>query len=194
MKTVVKVVKFSYLTAIFAIAMLSCKKDKVRIDGVDWDDLANVTVKVGETKTVTGKVTPANYNAHLDEFAITSSNTGVATVTGSVSGSKITVSVTGVSPGQSDVAIKHVATGLSKSRTVTVVEADISGIVIATQPTKKTYTTGEQFNPAGLSITVNFVSGAPKTVTAPNADLTYTYDFSMAGENKTVTVTYGKSS
>ena len=94
-----KLVRFSFFTAIFAIAMFSCKKDKVSISGLDLKELDNVKIKVGETVTKTAYILPENYTVNPDEFTITSSSTAVATVTGSIKGNMITVNVTGVTPG-----------------------------------------------------------------------------------------------
>jgi hypothetical protein len=68
-----------------------------------------------------------------------------------------------------------------------------TGITIATQPTKTTYKIGGTFAPAGLSITATYANGSPKTITAPNDNLTYDYNFGTAG-TKTVKVTYKEKS
>ena len=64
----------------------------------------------------------------------------------------------------------------------------ITSIAVTTQPVKKDYIVGENFDPAGMVVTATYSdkSTAPVTVTNEMLD----YDFSTAGTNKTVTVTY----
>ena len=181
--------KIFIILAVLAIAAFSCKDDKGKevVTGVNFDELENVTLKVGETKTVKAKVTPASYNASIDEFSITSSKTEFATVSGSAKGSEITVNVTGVAAGQTDIVITHLKTNQSKSKKVTVEEAALTGIAVTTPPTKMTYIAGENFDPAGMVVTASYAAGAPKTIS--HAELTYEYDFKTAGA-KTVKVKY----
>jgi hypothetical protein len=267
MKTLVKV---SLKAAIFGIAVFTlstCKDDKVKISGLDLKELDNVTVKVGETVTKTAKVTPANYNANPDEFTISATPASIATATGSIQGSTITVSVTGVSPGDATVAIKHTS-GLQETKLVKVVPQDgnltvnVSGtytytgseikpsgtsvvvklgdtpltagthytleyrnntdvgtayvdakgagayagktgsgqftiappdialVSIAVSGTpKKTYWVGEEFDPAGITVTATFNYGAPAEIALNDPALVFVSDFTTAG-NKTVTVKY----
>ena len=61
------------------------------------------------------------------------------------------------------------------------------------QPTKKVYKIGDEFDPTGLEITVNFEEAKPKTINADNPDLKYDYDFSTGSKcmgDKKVTVMY----
>jgi|GEM_PF-2410067 len=60
-------------------------------------------------------------------------------------------------------------------------------IAITSQPTKKTYLVDETFDPAGMVVTATYSdkSTTPVTINADNL----TYDFSMAGTNKIVTIT-----
>jgi len=145
-----KLVRISFLAAIFGIAMMSCKDDKVKFSGLDLKELDNVTVKVGETVTKSAKVTPANYNASPDEFSITSTPASIATATGSIKGSTITVSVTGVSPGDATVAIKHTS-GLQETRVVKVVPQD--GNLTVTVSGTYTYNGAAQ-TPSGANVVV----------------------------------------
>ena len=67
-------------------------------------------------------------------------------------------------------------------------DATLESIAVTTQPTKTTYEVGEAFDPAGMIVTATYSDGstAPVTVTAEML----TYDFSTAGENKSVMITY----
>jgi len=177
-----KFFRFSFLAAIFAVAMFSCKKDKVSISGLDLKELDNVKMKVGETVTKTAKVTPANYNAKPDEFSITSSNTGVATVTGNIQGSAITVSVTGVTPGQSTIAIKHTS-GLQESRVVTV--EPISGNLTVTVTGTYSYT-GAAIVPPATNVTVKL---GDATLAATNYTLAYSNNTNVGTATVTATAT-----
>jgi hypothetical protein len=174
------------LAAMFA----SCRDDKVKITGLDLKELDNVTIKVGETKTMSAKITPASYNAKPDEFTITSTPASIATATGTVQGSTVTVSVTGVSPGDATVAIKHTS-GLQESRVIKVVPPDIvlESIAVTGEPTKKVYELNESFLPAGITVTATYNYGSPAAIALNNADLAFVYDFATSG-TKTVTVRY----
>jgi hypothetical protein len=176
------------LAAMFA----SCKDNKVKIEGLDLAELDNLTVAVGETITKTAKVTPANYNSKTDEYSITSSNPNVATVTGSAQGNKITVNVTGVSPGKSNIAIKHNASGLLQSREVTVLspEATLATIAVSGELLKKVYHVDEPFEPAGITVTATYNYGNPAAIAHDKLAFTPA-DFSKeAANNVTITVSY----
>ena len=109
-----KLVKFSFLTAIFGIAMMSCKGDEEVIlpNDVVYSPQPPYTVEVGKTLTVTGTVTPDNITDK--EFTIASGNTAIATVTGSVKSGKVEATATGVSPGKTNITITHVKSGFFK--------------------------------------------------------------------------------
>ena len=64
----------------------------------------------------------------------------------------------------------------------------LASIVVTAPPAKKVYIVDEPFNPAGMVVSATFSDGSttPVTVTANML----TYDFTTAGENKTVTVSY----
>ena len=72
--------------------------------------------------------------------------------------------------------------------TITAAEATLVSVVITTQPAKKTYTVGETFDPAGMVVTAIYSNGSTTPVTVTVA--MFTYNFSAAGADKIVTITY----
>jgi hypothetical protein len=64
----------------------------------------------------------------------------------------------------------------------------VESIAVTSQPTKKTYETGEAFSTAGMVVTATYNDGSTAPVTITSSMLSY--DFSTAGTGKTVTVTY----
>jgi uncharacterized repeat protein (TIGR02543 family) len=64
----------------------------------------------------------------------------------------------------------------------------VASIAITEQPTKKTYAISEAFDPAGMVVTATYNDKSTEAVTL--AAENFTYDFSAAGTDKTVTVTY----
>ena len=71
---------------------------------------------------------------------------------------------------------------------ITVEDVSLASIEVTGQPTKNVYTVGEKFDPAGMEVTATYSDATTKTV--PLAELEFDYDFSTAGTNKTVTITY----
>ena len=67
-------------------------------------------------------------------------------------------------------------------------EKTLVSIEVTKQPAKTIYTVGDPFDAAGMAVSAKFSDGstAPVTVTADMLS----YDFTEAGENKTVTISY----
>ena len=49
----------------------------------------------------------------------------------------------------------------------------VSSVVVSGEPTKTVYVDGEKFNPAGLTVTVNYTVGDPEVIAATDADWVY---------------------
>ena len=49
----------------------------------------------------------------------------------------------------------------------------VTSVVVSGEPTKKAYVDGEKFNPAGLTVTVNYTIGEPDVIDAAGADWVY---------------------
>ena len=66
-------------------------------------------------------------------------------------------------------------------------EKTLTSIAVTTQPTKTTYTVGENFNPAGMVVTATYSDKS--TASVANSSLTITADFSSAG-TKSVSISF----
>jgi len=67
-------------------------------------------------------------------------------------------------------------------------EVTLESIAVITQPTKTIYTVDELFDPAGIVVTATYSDKSTKPITVTKDMLEY--DFSSAGMNKSVTITY----
>ena len=66
-------------------------------------------------------------------------------------------------------------------------------IAVDVQPQKMTYSVGDKFDPVGLAITVTYQGGDTKTITYPNNDIHFDYDFTKVSTSvgdKTVSIFY----
>ncbi len=95
----------------------------VKVTGVSLDP-ASATVKVGATKNLTAGITPSN--ATNKKVSWNSSNTKVATVTGS----GLSATVKGISPGKATITVKTEDGGKTASCTVTVPPVPVTGITL----------------------------------------------------------------
>ncbi len=77
------------------------------------------------------------------------------------------------------------------NRTTSTYQYAATAISVASNPDKTVYTTGDTFNPAGMTLTVETETSGTKTIAVTSAMCTA--DLSSAGE-KTVTVNYGGKS
>ena len=58
----------------------------------------------------------------------------------------------------------------------------VSSVVVSGEPAKKAYVDGEKFNPAGLTVTVNYTVGDPDVIDAAGADWEFTPERLAKGE------------
>ncbi|HPY79746.1 MAG TPA: Ig-like domain-containing protein, partial [Bacilli bacterium] len=125
-----------------------------------------------------------NVDSGSSEVTWSSNNTAVATVSNGV--------VTGRAAGTATITATSKLDNVVKG-TATVTVKSISSLAVSGTPSKKTYTAGETFNPAGLTVTAtyndnstsNVTSGVvwtPSPLTAGTTSVTGTY----AGKNVTV--------
>ena len=67
----------------------------------------------------------------------------------------------------------------------------VVSIAVDQDPVKKTYEVDEEFDPTGMVIKVTYGDGSSATISAEElSDDKFDYDFTTAGSDKTVTVTY----
>ncbi len=67
----------------------------------------------------------------------------------------------------------------------------VSSVVVSGEPTKKAYVDGEKFNPAGLTVTVNYTVGDPEVIAVTDADWESTPERLAKGETEiSVKATY----
>ena len=85
---------------------------------------------------------------------------------------------------------KITVTYKGKQDTFTVFVKAVTSITVANPPKKTEYKIGENFDPTGMTLTVNYNFGSPKTI---DKGFTCLFNSTSAGE-KTVTVTYGGKS
>ena len=64
---------------------------------------------------------------------------------------------------------------------------ELTGIEVTTQPTKVAYTTGENFDPAGMVVTGTYSDSSTEAIT----DYTYSPSGALATTDTTVTITKG---
>jgi len=64
----------------------------------------------------------------------------------------------------------------------------LESISVTEQPDKKTYIVGDEFDPSGMEVTATYSNESTKPV--PDDKLEFEYDFSSAGTNKKVTISY----
>ena len=131
------------------------------------------TYTAGESFNSAGMVVTATYSDNSTaevplsdlefEYDFSTAGEGI-TVTLTYKGTSITAEITGI----------------------TVIE--LVSIAVTTQPNKKTYFVGEAFNPTGMVVTATYNDGSTATVNITAGMLDY--DFSTAGVNKTVAITY----
>ncbi len=58
----------------------------------------------------------------------------------------------------------------------------VSSVVVSGEPAKKAYVDGEKFNPAGLTVTVNYTVGDPEVIAVTDADWEFTPERLAKGE------------
>ncbi len=58
----------------------------------------------------------------------------------------------------------------------------VTSVVVSGEPTKKAYVDGEKFNPAGLTVTVNYTIGEPEVIAVTDADWEFTPERLAKGE------------
>ena len=67
----------------------------------------------------------------------------------------------------------------------------VSSVVVSGEPDKKAYVDGEKFNPAGLTVTVNYTIGDPEVIAVADADWDFTPERLSIGETEiSVKATY----
>ena len=96
-------------------------------------------------------------------------------------------------PGQKTVNVTYSEKGVTKTATVTGItvtapEVTLVSIVVTTQPTKKEYLVGEEFDATGMVVTATYSNETTEIV--PLDELEFDYNFASAGTDKTVTITY----
>ena len=67
-------------------------------------------------------------------------------------------------------------------------EITLVSIEVTTQPTKRTYTVNDTFEPSGMEVTATYSNNSKPVV--PHADLNFEYNFSEAGTNKIVKISF----
>ena len=145
------------------------------LTGIDVTSPPTKTVyAIGEDFDPAGMVVDATYDdgttrevplADLEITGFDSASAGMRTVTVSYQGHTATTAVTVLDPA-----------------------AVLTGIEVATPPTKTVYAVGEDFDPAGMVVTATYDDGLTREV--PHGDLAITgFDSASAG-TRTVTVSY----
>ena len=182
-----KSVIFCFLTAIIAIAMISCGDDEKAINvGSITITLnpAKTTLVTGEAIDVTVSVSPSN--ATMPTVTLASDNTAALSVTPKTGGWTLKAE------GAGSAKITATATdggGASAFVNITVMQpATLVSIAVTKQPDKLVYTVGDTFDPAGMEVEATYSDQSKEKVN--NADLTFDYNFGTAGVNKTVIVKY----
>ena len=169
------------IAAIVGIAFTGCKKDKnVSVTNITIEP-ATLTLTVGEKKTLTATVEPADasnkavtWNSENPEFATVNSTTGE--ITAIAEGTAVITATANDGSNISDHCFVHV-TGVT-----------LESIAVTTQPTKKIYLLSDEFDPAGMVVTATYSDNSKESV--PFGELEFDYNFSTAGTDKTVTITY----
>ena len=152
----------------------------IDVVSVDFDSLELEFDTLGESEQLTAYVYPDN--ATDQTLTWSTSDASVAVVENGL--------VTAVGYGTATITATA-NNGVYAACVVTVVEATLEKIEIATAPTKTVYEIGESLDTSGMTLTATYSNGTTQTITGG-----YTvsgFDSSTAG-SKTVTVTYaGKS-
>ncbi|MDR2886703.1 MAG: bacterial Ig-like domain-containing protein [Bacteroidales bacterium] len=172
------------LIAITALA--GCKKDKdpdpVRVTSVSLSPTTLELAK-GETAQLTVAVLPADAENRAVTWSISDVTIAVIADNGEV---------IAMNPGTATITATTADGGFRASCTVTVkapaAEKTPVSIAVTTQPAKKTYAVGEAFDPAEMVVTATYSDETTAALTVTAAMLSY--DFSTAGADKTVTITY----
>ena len=175
-----KSVIFTILLVITSVAMFSCDDDKEKtlVSIVVTTPPSKTIYTVGEVFDPAGMVVTATFSngdtetINISLLTITDGNfseTGARTVTIAFTYDGVTVTTT-------------------VSVTVNAPEVVLLSIAVTSQPTKKEYFVGDAFDPAGMAVTATYSDQS--TVPVAITDEMLDYDFSAAGENKTVTITY----
>ena len=183
--------RFSILTAIFAIAIVSCKSDKetvIKVGNVTItvSGMVNNTVTVGDKLTVTATVTPAD--ATDKGVTLTSSDNSVISVTTTANGWTIEALKAGTA---TLTATANDGSGKKFEVSITVIPKEVTLVSIAVSgtPTKTVYEIGEPFNPAGITVTATYSDNS--TAAVPLTEVVFAADFSAtAGTNKSVKVSF----
>lgn len=147
---------------------------------------STASVSVGSTTTLSATST--------DSGAITwtTSNSSVASISSSSAASGASITITGVAAGTATITAKRTINGTEYSQTCTVTVTKVVSSLSkgSTSPTKTTYTAGESFDPAGLTITANYSDSTSSDVTS---SVVWSPDPLTAGTTS-VTGTYGGKS
>ncbi|MBO7326831.1 MAG: endonuclease, partial [Clostridia bacterium] len=158
------------------VAQYGSYLDKVTDPNVDVESITlsstQNTLIVGESINLTASITPANASS---ELTWTSSNPTVA----SVENGKITA----LSAGTATITATSVKTPSVKA-TATVNVKALSAISITGTTSKTTYTAGESFNPAGLTVTATYSDLS--TAVIPNAQVQW-----LDGTTRATTLSMG---
>ena len=158
---------------------LTVQAETVEVDEIVMTETEPVTID--EFGTVTLAVTFTPPDATDQTLTWTSDNPDVATVENGV--------VTAVGEGTCTITAET-ANGKTATVTITIVEAAPESIAIAAEPLRKTYDENDEFDPEGLEIRGNYAAGKTKIIAGNHAGVTFDYDFSTAGADKTVRVKY----
>ena len=173
----------SILLAIVSIALFSCDdedKEKTLVSIEVTTPPSKTTYTLGEQFDPTGMVITATFSDK-------------STTTVNVTTAMLTIPPDFMATaGGKTITVAYAYNGVNQTTTFSVTvnppEVTLQSIAVTTPPTKMTYTVGEAFDTAGMVVTATYSdnSTAPVTITADMLD----YDFSTAGEDKTVTVSF----
>ena len=173
-----KYFRFFVLTAIFAIALTSCDdEERTLVSIAVTTQPAKTVYTVGEAFDPAGMVVTATFsNGDTEQITV----------------SELAITYDFATAGAKTVTIAFTYDGKTVSASVNVMvnlpEVTLVSIAVTTQPTKKEYTVGEAFDPAGMVVTATYSDQTTGAVA--HGDLVLTYDFSAADVNKTVTVSF----
>lgn len=173
--------KLNIVLAILAVAVFSCKKEKEKEKEVTLESIAVTTQPtkkeyvVGDEFDPAGMIVTATYSDNTKEpVTIT---TDMLSYDFGTAGANKTVIVT-----------YEGKTATVTGITVVPEEVTLVSIAVTTQPTKKEYVIGDEFDPAGMVVTATYSDET--TIPVAYTELNFDYDFSTASTNKTVTITY----
>ena len=144
---------------------------------------ASANLVVGETTSLSAKVTPDNA---VKTVTWTSSNPSVASV------NSTTGVVTALSAGTTTITATSTKTPSVKA-TATISVKALSAINVTGAPTKTTYESGEKFNPAGITVTATYSDMSTSVI--PNSQIQWldgkTGQVTLAAGTTSVTLKYG---